>query len=296
MLPPQLCSFEALGTRWWIELFDDIDDETKRATVDHARDVSQQFEAHYSRFRPDSLVSELNQTGIVRDPTPEFRSIVQYGQSLYDRTNGIFNVLIGSIMSARGYDSSYSLSPHKDLATLQLPDPRSAITITDDAITLTAGALDIGGFGKGYLIDLLAQDLKAHDLHHFLINGGGDIYVTSNQGQPVTIMLEHPTDHSVTLGEITLYEQGFAASSPFKRQWTHHTQTYSHLMSGTTVPSIAAFTRARTARDADAFATAITLTDETTSARIAKREHISILRYDPTKQSLWRTTDFEVRI
>jgi len=92
-------------------------------------------------------------------------------------------------MSARGYDSSYSLSPHVDLATLPLPDPRSAITITDDAITLTAGALDIGGFGKGYLIDLLAQDLKAHDLHHFLINGGGDIYVTSNQGQPSPLCL-----------------------------------------------------------------------------------------------------------
>lgn len=286
-------SLAALGTTWWIEIFDDIDDDERRAAFGSAALIISDFETKYSRFRPDSLISRLNETKEISAPSPELVTLLTYGQALYSRSNEIFNILIGESMVARGYDNAYSLTPQAELASVFTPNPNTALIITPTLITLLAGSIDIGGFGKGYVIDLVAKEFISRGIQYFLINGGGDIYTTSNHCEPITIYLEHPTQPRLSIGETTLVDQGFAASSPYKRQWHHKQQSLSHLMlDNNTIPTIATFTKALTARDADAFATTFTLTDQTTIHNLSLREKIQTANYLPAKNELWVPHEF----
>ena len=285
-------TFEAIGTHFWIEIFDEISDEELEATKGRLELLSSLFNQEYSRFRPDSYVSTLNRERTLMNPSPECRALLTYGKELYLRTQGTFNILTGHILEARGYDATYSFTPADNLDTLTAANPLTDLIISESEITLTSGNIDLGGYGKGYLIDRFAEDLLAHNLSYFLVNGGGDMFATSNGGQPISIYLEHPTNAGQYLVETTLFNQGFAASSPFKRQWSDKDKTYTHIVSDKEVPLLAAFTKARTAIDADAFATTCGLLSEAELISLSTQEAVSFARYNPETNEFWQTATF----
>ncbi len=283
-------SFPALGTTWWIEVFDDIDAEQASSALGRARLLIETFEANYSRFKPDSLLSQLNHKGIFENPTSEWRDILLLGQTLYNKTNGAFNFLTGNILSNRGYDKDYSFTPTGTPEIFY--DPLTDIVIEPEKVTLRQGQVDIGGYGKGYLIDRVKELFQTIGIQYFLINGGGDMYASSDNGRPLTIYLEHPLQVETYINETTLYEQGFAASSPFKRQWRHANRTYSHIVSQEPLPLTATFTKAPSAALADAFATTALLLPQTTLIELAALHGFAIAQFDPSINEIWYTQNF----
>lgn len=59
-------------------------------------------------------------------------------------------------------------------------------------------SIDLGGLGKGWLIDKLSDLLRNEGYKEFLINGGGDMYVSSTEKQECYI--EHPRDTELVIG------------------------------------------------------------------------------------------------
>jgi thiamine biosynthesis lipoprotein ApbE len=119
------------------------------------------------------------------------------------------------------------------------------------------------------------------------------MYATSEvDGSAITIYLEHPTIPGQYLIETKLLNQGFAASSPFKRRWKSGDKTYHHVIATTDVPEIATFVKAQTATDADAFATVAMLVPESTLPALAETESLDIARFDPHTNQLWQTANF----
>ena len=172
-------SFAALGTTWWLELFEDINEPTLTTIFADCERFCLAYEARYSRFKTDSQISQLNRKKQLKNPSEELQSLLQFGKNMYLRSNTHFNFLLGHVLEARGYDADYSFTTKPLAETDQTPNPISDLQITAHEVTLNHGAVDLGGFGKGYLIDLLANRLQSeHDLRYFLINGGGDIYVS----------------------------------------------------------------------------------------------------------------------
>jgi FAD:protein FMN transferase len=285
-------TIEALGTKWWIEIFDEIDGETCTSAFDSCTRFIFDFEKNYSRFKSDSLISTLNQTGILLNPPEEIRTLLTYGKNLYLRTNTHFNLLTGQIQETHGYDADYSFTS-KEVNPIA-GNPIINLSIQPDKITLTAGKIDIGGYGKGYLIDEVGKLLKdKFSIKYFLINGGGDIFATSQHDQPIEIHLEHPTKPNHFIKKITLLNQGFAASSPHKRIWETDKGTFSHIITNSKIPELASFVKAESARDADAFATIALLVGEAELLNIAEQENLSVARFSPMNGTLWQTNDFE---
>jgi FAD:protein FMN transferase len=275
-----LYSFDALGTRFWIEIFDELSPATEQAVTAASQMLVHQFEARYSRFKADSLISQLNLTGTIHNPDEDFLNLLSYGLTLYERSAGIFNVLVGETLIARGYDADYSFTAKPEPASI--PNPLQCLSITPTSINLACGQVDIGGFGKGYVIDLLAHLLcDDFKLDYFLINGGGDMFGTSNHGAPITIYLEHPTEENSYLDTTTLYHQGFAASSPHKRTWKSDTKTYTHIVTNQNQPLVAdaTFVKAHTAADADAFATVALLIEGEQFTPLATAARLGVARY-----------------
>lgn len=285
----QLPPISALGTRWIIELFTEPNADEQLHIGEIVRDVIHTFEHRYSRFLRHSLVTKLNQDKILHNPDSEFIRILQYGLELYDDTSGVFNFLVGEELNARGYNASYSFTPTQPNTTQIIPNPHDVLTISDSEIRLTAGAIDLGGFGKGYLIDIVATTLEEAGYPYILINAGGDIYVTSDQESPVTIHLEHPSDVTSSIGEITLQQQGFAASSAHKRSWHSSGQKFTHIVHTTTpthdVYTLGSYVIAKSAAGADALATTALLTDQL-STPLLNKYHATVALFDTTDSTL----------
>lgn len=285
-------SLQALGTTWWIEIFDDINEKTLDAASSDIECFIRTFENNYSRFKSDSQISILNRERVLHNPSEECRALLTYGKGLFLRSHQTFNLISAHLQEAQGYDTDYSFTPKGSLEEKMSCNPILNLTIDTDKITLTCGSIDPGGFGKGYLIDLVAGGLKKNGFEYFLINGGGDMYGTSNVGAPIEIYLEHPTEPGQYIASTHIQDQGFAASSPFKRQWRHDGTTYTHIISNTEVLPLASFVKAKTAKDADSFGTVSLLVNEVTLLELQKTEQLEFARFNPATGELWQTTSF----
>lgn len=288
---------QALGTTWWLELFTDITPAAHAAVCDDLLAYINRFEANYSRFKNDSWIGTLNQTREILNPNPELLQILRFGQQLYRQTNGVFNMLLGTHLENRGYDKEYSFRPTPE--PTYTPNPLTDLQLDPERITLNQGAVDLGGFGKGYLIDLLAQRLCEHHRYPaFLINGGGDMYATENPNEPITIYLEHPLKPGYFLGNTTLQHEAFAASSPHRRTWTHQNTSYNHLVDVSTqshhsvIRPDATFIKHTSATTADALATTLLLTDAAKRLTLIDDQELAVVTYHVETNRLFRSPAF----
>ncbi len=243
---------EKLGTIWWFEFFDLLPVSRSEVQVSIVA-YMEQFEEQYSRFRPDSVVSTLNREGKVEEPTAEFLDILQHGIDAYRATDGVFNMTVGGVLESKGYGRAFVGVP-------VVTNPATALTITETQVLVQQGVhIDIGGFGKGYLIDLLYIFLRERfGLEQVLINGGGDMYVSGDASKvPIRIGLQHPTEQRL-VGSLDLLQQGFAASSPYLRRWKSISGTEEQHLVGTDTPH-AVYVVAPTACLADVWSTALAI-------------------------------------
>jgi thiamine biosynthesis lipoprotein len=295
-----LPTITALGTTWIVELFDEVTEEKADKTHGLIRLFLSDFESKYSRFKPDSTISTINRTKKIEQPDETTLELLRLGQQLYQDTGGIFNFLIGEQLIARGYDSDYSFVPKTEPA--DFPNPLTDLDITDSEITLGKGLIDLGGYGKGYLIDRLADCLQELGFNHLLINGGGDMYATSDHGEPITIYLEHPTEPGTYIAETTLKDQGFAASSTHKRRWKVSGKEYSHIVDTTARRStnqsdnhpdeFGIYVKAPTAVLADAWSTTLLLAEPEIHHNHLYTHQVHFGRFDINKSSLYQSVSF----
>jgi thiamine biosynthesis lipoprotein len=284
-------SFKALGTQWWIEIFTDLSEKQQAEVKDFCLLFVSTYENNYSRFKSDSLLSTLNRDRVLPHPAPEFIKLLEYGKQLYLRSDTYFNLLTGHILESKGYDATYSF---QDTQSGETPgNPIIDLTITADKIELHHGNVDLGGFGKGYLIDLLTDNLRRRfDLRQFLINGGGDMFATHHNGEAIEIYLEHPINHGTVIAPTKLHNQGFAASSPHRRVWQNSTGTHHHIISDT-ITADGTYIKAASAADADAFATTILQLNTGKIEALAQQENLAVAHINATTNQLTKTRNFD---
>lgn len=221
-------TLNALGTTWWIEIFDTLD-TGRLATIQlECETLLRSIETRFSRFQTDSLISVLNREGVVTTDDADLHELLTLGQYYFKETEGVFNILIGDALVAQGYDSNY-LFTERDTPAI-IGNPLTDLVYTNKTWTLHRGQIDLGGIGKGWAIDKVSTLLASYDITEYLINGGGDIYGTSEYGQPITLYLEDPLHEGQYLGTTSIYHQGFAASSPHKRRWKSNRTERNHLI------------------------------------------------------------------
>lgn len=207
--------FDAIGTRWEIETVEPLEPE-RRARVEA---VVAEFDATWSRFRDDSVVSRLAQSGgTVTTPADAVAMLDAYCE-LSAATAGAVNPLVGASLSALGYDASYSLSAGDPVAAPQ--DWPEVLSWDADRMSLASAALiDIGALGKGRLVDLVATAVD--DVEGALVvDAGGDMAVRGE----TRVGLEHPFDSTKAIGIATVRDQALCASATNRRAWgdgLHH--------------------------------------------------------------------------
>ncbi len=245
-------AFEAIGTKWRCELLSEQPFPPELETQIMA--ACEQFDRQYSRFRDDSLVMELYRSGEVHNPPEELVQMLAFADEMYQASHGAFNVMVGNDLHRLGYGNrTYGTAvPHNVWELLRYSSER---------VSLPKGVMiDFGGFGKGWLIDTLAEIIHGYGIKEFIVNGGGDLYVRAST--PQQIALQDPRDQNKRYGNTAITKGALAASSTLLRTWEHDDNRYHHIIDPETHTSleksvVGTFIKADSAKIADALATTL---------------------------------------
>jgi thiamine biosynthesis lipoprotein len=211
-------SFDAIGTCWSIATAQHLAEDAQAAVAACIEDYS----LLWSRFRDDSLVTRLaRQPGSHRLPA-HAAGLAEVYAALHRATAGRASPLVGGSLERLGYDAGYSLVPSG--GPLPAPAWDDVLDWSGPELATTAPLLlDVGAAGKGQLVDLVAEVLRARGYGRCLVDAGGDMLV--HAGAPVEVALEHPYDPSRAIGVLTVEDQAICASAANRRAWgdgLHH--------------------------------------------------------------------------
>jgi len=172
------------------------------------------LEAAWSRFLPDSEVSELNRAaGTPVRVSPETALLVSTAVSLAAETGGLYDPTVLPAVRAVGYTDGGA-------APAVPPGPAPGcrgIVVEGTDVTLPAGVtFDPGGVGKGLAADLLAARTAASGATAVVASLGGDLRVL---GGSRAVEVEDPYDRSRVLGTLHVADGGVATSSVLARRF-----------------------------------------------------------------------------
>ena len=221
---------------------------------------AKRIEQKFSRFLPDSELCRLNANlGVWQDASEEYLHLLGRAQEFYEKSGGRFDVSLKADLERLGYDPSYSFR-RKGGRAKDFEDESPAYSIDERRGQVALfREVELGGLGKGYALDRIAQIIDAAGLQHYCINAGGDIYARRGAGElPWRVLLEHPGDPKRAMGEIALDGQAIAASAPNRRKWGDGLHHLLDAKTGEPVTGVkATFIVAKTGIEADAYSTAI---------------------------------------
>lgn len=223
--PLQRLAFPAMGTRVEV-LLEAAPTSAARAALARVRAEFERLEAIFSRFRPDSELSRLNEAGSIEAGT-ELLAVVRLALAARERTAGRFDPTLHDALVAAGYDRTFDeLDEHA--APRPAPDPSRSrdVAIRGRRIQLGPGVrLDLGGIVKGYAADRCTQQLAP--LGPCLVNAGGDLAVAgARSAGPWPVAVDLP-DGRLTLA---VASGGLATSGCDRRRWRQRSVERHHLI------------------------------------------------------------------
>lgn len=249
-------TFEAIGTHWQIDMYEALSPEREGALLSMIQKRIDQFDKIYSRFRSDSLITEMSQKAGDYILPDDGKELFDLYLDLYKKTNGLFTPLVGELLSDAGYDALYSLQQKNVLQ--QPPALEDVLIYNFPKLTIKKPILiDVGAAGKGYLVDIIARLLEQEGISQYCVDAGGDM--THRGATPIRVGLEHPHDFAQVIGVVELQNKSLCGSAGSRRKW----RTFNHIMNPITTDSVrdivAVWVIADTTILADAIATCLFL-------------------------------------
>lgn len=229
--------FGALGTQCEIQYV--CDDAGAATDFEHAavRWV-EAFEAKYSRFRPSSLISRINtaagQAWVEVDE--EMDQLLKLCESLHFLTDGILDPTLLPLIRLWNYKAERPEIPGD--AAIEATRRLVGWNLVQRAngrifLPLAGMALDFGGFGKEYAVDVVAQIAIDHGITAVLVDFGHDLRAI---GQPPDrpawhIGLEDPRRPGSSAGSVALLaNRGIASSGDYLRRFVIGGRRYGHIL------------------------------------------------------------------
>lgn len=232
-----------------------------------------ELESWWSRFLGDSDITRANERpGEPVIVQPDTLAVVARAIDGWKQTDGRFDITVLPALVHEGYSRSVVT---RDLAPT-LPATRIGTTgwiVFDyEASTLTVppgSAIDLGGIGKGFAADIVAEDLLELGATGVVVNIGGDLRVVGTPADDTSwhLGIENPLDPPHHLAFLRVAQGGVATSGTTIRHWTRDDGTTAHHLidpttgrsSSTTV--LTATVVASDAATAEVFATSVMLMD-----------------------------------
>ena len=236
-LPLRKLSFPALGTLCEVQYAAPGGDaqaaDFERAAIAWVT----AFEAKYSRFRPDSLLSRIN-AAAGRDWVaidPEMEGLLKLCDTLHFMTQGVLDPTTLPLLRLWNYKvENPRLPTPEELAAARALVGWKKVQRSPGKVFLPAAgmALDFGGFGKEYAVDIVAQLALDHGLPGALVDFGHDLRALGTPpGRPAWhVGLEDPRKPGTAAGSIGVSGKGVASSGDYLRHVIIGGKRYGHIV------------------------------------------------------------------
>jgi thiamine biosynthesis lipoprotein len=236
-LPLRKLTFPALGTVCEVQYAAPGGDAQAKNFEDVAIRWVNAFEARYSRFKPDSLVSRINAAAgsewVAVDE--EMEGLLKLCDTLHFMTQGVLDPTALPLIQLWNYKAENPRVPAApEIAAARALVGWKKVQRAPGKIFLPERgmALDFGGFGKEYAVDVVAQLALDHGIPSALVDFGHDLRVVgAPPGRPAWhVGLEDPTKPGSAAGSIGVVGKGVASSGDYLRCFTVEGKRYGHII------------------------------------------------------------------
>ncbi|MBI3880575.1 MAG: FAD:protein FMN transferase [Verrucomicrobia bacterium] len=229
-------AFQAMATR--CQVIFAADPATAKAFTRAAVNWVADFEARYSRFIPESLVSEINrQAGRAWVPTdPETDRLLALCHEAHFLTRGIFDPTALPLIQLWNWKATPPVIPSDDAiaAALKKTGWRKVQRAPGRIFLPEPGmSLDLGGIGKEYAVDQVAKLALAHGIQSVLVDFGADVVALGKpaDGRPAwKIGLEDPNAPGQCWAGLAVMNQAVATSGDYVRRFEVNGRRYGHIL------------------------------------------------------------------
>jgi thiamine biosynthesis lipoprotein len=241
---------DVMNTKLNIVIISDNNTQTENI-IDGIEKNVKDFEIKFSRFLDSSELSKLNKSTENKIyASKEMVKLLSIAKSFYKKTNKIFDPTILNILEEIGYDKSFEFIKDHNLGKNSKKNTDSSVSFDDLKIntkdnTITKPKemkLDLGGMGKGYIVDNIVKKLYSSNYNNFWISIGGDIFLSGKdeKGNDWEIGIQNPLKHDQDLLKIrcTNKNTAIATSGITKRKWGDIKNKFHHIIDPRTKASV----------------------------------------------------------
>lgn len=216
-------------------------DKVAQQNMDDIQSMLERMDMQFSRTKEGGEVYAVNQAAgkeavVVSDETLDIvKQSVQYAEEmdgLFDPTIGplidLWNIGSGGdkVPDQADIDKATSLTNYKDVI---IDDAAKTVMLAKEGMVL-----DLGGIGKGYAADRIADYLKEQGLNSAMINLGGSSIIalgTKPNGAEWNIGLQDPDQsRGSQLGTIKITDEVIDASGVYERYFMQDNVRYHHIL------------------------------------------------------------------
>ena len=229
-------AFQALGTRCRVNF---------AAPASHARQLKSlvldwiaAFEAKYSRFLPDSLISRIN-AAAGHEPVAidaETERLFAMCDQMHFVTRGVFDPTALPLLQLWNWKASPPVIPTAEAIakTRELIGWRKVQrSLGKVFLPLPGMGLDLGGMGKEYAVDCVAQTLASAGVTGALVDFGADVRVVGQpaDGRPAWHLgLDDPRQPGRCWCGLGVREGAVATSGDYLRRFECNGRRYGHII------------------------------------------------------------------
>ena len=227
--------FQAMNCPCRVEL-DGVSPRQAQPLLRQAQAEVLRIEAKYSRYRADSVTSQINQRAGLAQAwavDTETAGLLNFAAQLHQESGGRFDLSSGVLRQVWDFRAGRVPTPEA-IAALRERMGWERVEWQGQHLRLPVPGmeLDFGGIGKEYAADRVATLLLEAGMRHGFINLGGDIRVLGPQanGQPWRFGIQHPRQPQQVLAYLSLHHGALATSGDYERFFEHQGQRYCHIL------------------------------------------------------------------
>ncbi len=182
------------------------------------------LEGLLSRFRPDSEVGELNNQGVIKNPSQDLQRVLKISAAVNLKSHGAFDITVLPLIKLnQKYQNGDTPDKASLTAALALVGHQNLyISNREINFKIEGMGITLDGIGKGYIVDQGVAELQKHGFNNVYVEAGGDLMVlgTKPDNKKWRIGIENPRpNHPAKLVVLETQNRAVATSGDYMQAY-----------------------------------------------------------------------------
>jgi thiamine biosynthesis lipoprotein len=220
--------------------------DSRRAAVEAVRSAFREvvrLEALLSEYVASSAVSRINQAAVALPTkavkvTQEVFNLLHKSLQLNRQTEGGFDITFGPLSGlyrkpTKGRKARLPTAIELRRALSLIGTKLVALDYDKNTVRLKRAGMRIGlgGIAKGYTVDSVVAILRAKRLTGFIVDGGGDLYVSGRHPDRAwRVGIKDPRKPSTYFASLPVQDSAVVTSGDYERYFMHGGKRYHHIL------------------------------------------------------------------